>query len=147
MKLSTCVWGGLLAAASLCAQDANPDRLAFENRCSRCHGADANGGEMGPPIVRRASGFDDAQLGKLIREGLPQRGMPANPVNDAELGQITRYLRSLAARARRPLLEQRAVTTDKGQKLTGAVLNQGFNDLQLRTEDGRIHLLRRAGES
>jgi alcohol dehydrogenase (cytochrome c) len=38
------------------------------------------------------------------------------------------------------------VTTTAGQALEGDVLNQGFDDLQLRTGDGRVHLLRRAGD-
>ena len=33
------------------AQDVDPGRAAFESRCARCHGADGNGGEMGPPIA------------------------------------------------------------------------------------------------
>ena len=36
-------------------------------------------------------------------------------------------------------------TTD-GRTLEGQVLGEGFDDLQLRTDDKRVHLLRRAGE-
>src|SRR2546429_5591307 len=35
---------------------------------------------------------------------------------------------------------------DRGQETGGQVLGEGFEDLQLRTDDKRIHLLRRAGE-
>jgi len=40
----------------------------------------------------------------------------------------------------------RTVLTTEGQTLTGAMLNQGVQDLQLHTPDGRVHLLRKAGE-
>ena len=37
-------------------------------------------------------------------------------------------------------------TTD-GRTLDGVVLNEGFDDLQLRTDDKRVHLLRRSGDA
>ena len=37
-------------------------------------------------------------------------------------------------------------TTD-GKSLAGEVADQGFDDLQLRTDDGQVHLLRRAGDA
>src|SRR5450432_1685714 len=119
-----------LAAAHLSAQDTDPGRVVFENRCARCHGADGNGAEMGP----------------AIREGLPGQGMPAIEVSDAEMGPLTKFLRTLQPRIgrERPVVRQKVTTTD-GKTLDGEVLNQGFDDLQLRTADRRIHLLRRVG--
>jgi hypothetical protein len=35
--------------------------------------------------------------------------------------------------------------TTEGKTLDGQVLNEGFDDMQLRTDDQRVHLLRRAG--
>ena len=32
-----------------------------------------------------------------------------------------------------------------GKTLAGVILNQGFNDLQLRTPDNQVHLLRKEG--
>ncbi|HYW41424.1 MAG TPA: PQQ-binding-like beta-propeller repeat protein [Bryobacteraceae bacterium] len=144
MRLSICLFSCLIFSASLPAQDANPGRLAFENRCARCHGADGNGGEMGPAIASRLAAFDDAQLARLIREGLPSRGMPPSQATDAETAQITRFLRSIQP-FRRPLVRETVRTVD-GKTLDGQVLNRGFSDLQLRTDDGHVHLLRRAGE-
>ena len=37
-------------------------------------------------------------------------------------------------------------TTTDGRRLDGRVLNEGFDDLQVRTADHRVHLLRRAGD-
>ena len=36
--------------------------------------------------------------------------------------------------------------TTTGETLDGQVLGEGFDDLQLRTDDKRVHLLRRAGD-
>jgi alcohol dehydrogenase (cytochrome c) len=40
----------------------------------------------------------------------------------------------------------KTVLTTEGQTLTGVMLNQGVQDLQLHTADGRVHLLRQAGD-
>jgi len=136
----------LIVTANLTAQTPDPGRVAFESRCARCHGADGGGAEMGPPIARRLAGLADPQLATLIRDGLPARGMPPNPMTDAELGPLSRFLRSLQARAARRPLARRKVQTIDGRSLDGVVLNEGFDDLQLRTDDQRVHLLRRAGQ-
>ena len=80
-----------LPASEAAAQDAGPGRQAFETRCARCHGGDANGGEMGPSIVFRLPGRTDAELSALIRDGLPGRGMPPNPIADPELSALVAY--------------------------------------------------------
>src|SRR4051794_11797017 len=97
----------LLASASLvCAQTpaaqtaaAAPTvaagRNTFENRCSGCHGADGNGGELGPPIARRISTRDDAQLTLVIRDGLPNRGMPPSNLSDTQARELIAFLRTL----------------------------------------------------
>ena len=41
---------------------------------------------------------------------------------------------------------QKTVQTTDGRTLDGQVIGEGFDDLQLRTDDKRVHLLRRAGE-
>src|SRR5450432_4166160 len=60
------------------AQAPDPGRKTFEQRCARCHGADGNGGEMGPAIAIRLSTLDDRDLTKLIHDGRLLRGMPPN---------------------------------------------------------------------
>ncbi len=136
----------LLCAPSLFAQDADPGRLVFETRCARCHGSDGNGGELGPAIVNRLRAHTDPELTTLIHQGLPTRGMPPVPVSDAEMGPLLRFLRSLEPRGFvRPVVHRKVETTDNKQ-LDGEVLNEGFDDLQLRTPDEHVHLLRRVGE-
>jgi alcohol dehydrogenase (cytochrome c) len=137
---------GLLASStSLFAQGVDPGRSAFESRCARCHGADGRGGEMGPAIAERLAPLDDQQLVKLIREGQPLKGMPPSVVPDQEMAELVKFLRTIQRTADRPLVRMTARTTD-GKALDGLVVGEGFDDLQLQTDDKRVHLLRRAGD-
>src|SRR5215831_1606281 len=129
-----------LSAACLYAQDTGPGRLIFESRCARCHGSDGSGGEMGPPIRTRIGNNSDEQLQKLIHQGTG--AMPPIKIVDAEMTPLLRFLRSIQTR-RRPVVRVTVRTVD-GKTLEGELLNQGFSDLQMRTADGRVHLLRRA---
>jgi alcohol dehydrogenase (cytochrome c) len=106
-----------------------------------CHGADGLGGELGPPIAGRARNRTDAELTSVIGNGLPSRGMPAIRLNSGEAPQIIVYLRSLKPGPVKPL-ERMAVTTTDGRKISGVALNQTSADLQVRSDDGRLHLLR-----
>ncbi|HEV3216834.1 MAG TPA: PQQ-dependent dehydrogenase, methanol/ethanol family [Vicinamibacterales bacterium] len=136
-------------AAYAQAGGAAPGRTQFENRCGVCHGGDGNGGEYGPGMVAQLAARSDAQLAALIREGLPGRGMPATPnLSDAEIGQLTQFLRTLKPRARAASTAAPKVTLEltNGRSLEGTPLNHGVaDDVQLRTGDGRIELLRKAG--
>jgi len=134
----------LLSASSGFAQAPDPGRLIFEARCARCHGADGNGGDMGPAIAQRLTPIDDQQLTKLIHDGQPMKGMPPSVVTDGELGDLIKFLRTIQRAADRPLARLTVQTTD-GQTLSGAVLGQGFDDLQLRTDDGGVRLMRKDG--
>jgi alcohol dehydrogenase (cytochrome c) len=146
MRFAVVLFAALLFAASLAGQDAGPGRLTFETRCARCHGADGNGGELGPAIAARLRRHTDQDLSALIHKGVPGGGMPPIPVTDQEMPQLIRFLRSLEARAfRGPIVHLQVRTTDN-RDLDGDVLNQGFDDMQLRTADHRVHLLRRAGD-
>src|ERR1700691_57338 len=102
MRLAILFSGALFAAMGLLAQDSDPGRVLFESRCARCHGADGRGGELGPAIGNRLPARTNPQLASLIREGLPNSGMPANPVGDGEMMQLTRFLRTLQPSAAPP---------------------------------------------
>jgi alcohol dehydrogenase (cytochrome c) len=128
------------------AQNVEPGRSAYESRCARCHGADGNGGEMGPPMALRLAARDDRQLAELIRSGLPARGMPPSQIADPEMAGLLRHLRTLERRAAdAPVARRLQLETTDGRTLDGQVIGEGFDDLQLRTADQRVHLLRRAG--
>ena len=134
-----------LSANALFAQDLSPGRKSFESRCARCHGGDGNGGDMGPSILGRITRRTDARLAIVIHEGLPNRGMPANPMPDPETATLISFLRSIQRRTDRPVVQLKATLTS-GSTLDGQILNEGGDDVSLRTADGRVHLLRRAGQ-
>jgi alcohol dehydrogenase (cytochrome c) len=107
---------------------------------------------MAPDITARLNNFrGDDRLAALIHAGLPASGMPPTPVEGEELAALIRFVRSIEARAggagRGGLERQQRVSVETvaGVKLDGVELGEGFEDLQLRTDDGKIHLLRRAG--
>jgi alcohol dehydrogenase (cytochrome c) len=106
---------------------------------------------MGPNIIPRLPSYSsDPQLTALIHGGIPASGMPPNPVDGQELTNLMRFVRSIAPRpggGGRGFGRQVRITaeTTNGKKLDGVVLGEGFSDLQLRTDDNRIHLLRKAG--
>jgi alcohol dehydrogenase (cytochrome c) len=155
---------GLFAAGEMAAQ-APPQRQStandagrrsFELRCGRCHGGDGRGGEMGPDISTRLAAFrTDEQLTSLIHTGLPGSGMPPNPVEGQELADLIRFVRTIGTppggmgrgggRGFGPRQVRITVETTAGQKFEGLQLGEGFEDMQVRTDDGKVHLLRRAG--
>src|SRR3989442_11823632 len=85
-----------LAALGIAMAQAPEGRLSFQTRCAVCHGTDGNGGEHAPSILARVSRSNDQELNALLREGVPQRGMPAfNEVPDAELRSLAGFLRTI----------------------------------------------------
>ncbi|HWB83717.1 MAG TPA: PQQ-dependent dehydrogenase, methanol/ethanol family [Bryobacteraceae bacterium] len=138
------VFCSLLLASLLQAQDAAKGRQQFESRCAACHGANGQGGEMGPSIIRRIASRTDSQLAATINNGLPG-GMPAFHLNESDVNQLIAFLHTL--RSRRGFIPVRGkVQTTTGQTLEGVILNESSSDMQLRTDDGQIHLLRREGD-
>ena len=76
-------------------------RKQFEQSCGFCHGADATGAR-GPDLVRSPLVAHDVkgdQIGPVIRQGRPDKGMPAMPLNDAQILDIVAFLRARAAEA------------------------------------------------
>jgi alcohol dehydrogenase (cytochrome c) len=137
--------GAVGAADEARAQSLEGGRKTFEQRCAICHGAGGGGGERGPAIERRLSALADPELIKLVHEGRPLKGMPGSPLPPPEMAGLLKFLRALQEEA--PPVVRRTVRTTDGRTLEGQVLGEGFEDLQLLTDDKRIHLLRRAGES
>ena len=78
-------------------------RKQFEQSCGFCHGADATGAR-GPDLVRSPLVAHDVkgnQIGPVIREGRPDKGMPAMPVSDAQILDVAAFLHARAAEALR----------------------------------------------
>ena len=119
-------------------------RKTFENRCSGCHGADGNGGELGPAIARRVANLTDAQIKTTVLEGLPTRGMPANNLGDPDMPQLISFLRTMRPRRMgfQPYRLKAALVN--GKVLDGMVVAESFEDAALKTDDDKLHMLRRA---
>lgn len=139
----------MLGTLPALAQQTDLGRENFDLICARCHGGDANGGEYGPSIVRAYSTLTDDGLAAYLRAGNPERGMPPVDLDDAQLYRLIGYMRSLAPYGAfgPQSVARRTVTLDNGATLDGEVLGEGFSDLQLRDDNGNIHLLRRAPEA
>jgi alcohol dehydrogenase (cytochrome c) len=137
----------LLFAGTAPAQPSNAGRRHYERLCARCHGGDGNGGEMGPAIARQLVTRTDADLAALIHDGRPAAGMPGFPVAAGTMRELIAFLRTLKPRDGAPPSRVTVETTDGGT-LEGIALNRTSTDLQLLSDDKRVHLLRPvAGQS
>jgi alcohol dehydrogenase (cytochrome c) len=137
----------LLAVAAVVpceAQDVARGRVVYDQACARCHGGDASGGQYGPGVVTRLALRADADLALLIREGIPQRGMPPTPLADADAAAMVAYLRTL--RPREGTLPAVQVALVDGTSATGVAMNRSHEDLQLLDDQGRLRLLRADGD-
>ncbi len=101
---------------------------------------------MGPDLVHRLMTHDDRELEDLIHSGAPSRGMPPMPVEGADLSNLVRFLRAIQRDPADDPARHTTLTTTTGTVLDGQIVNEGFDDLQIRTPDGRVHLLRREGD-
>jgi alcohol dehydrogenase (cytochrome c) len=139
---------GLVVVTALAplAQTNSNGKKMFEAQCASCHGADANGGEFAPGIVVRIVNRTDSDIISTIREGLPNRGMPAFPLRDPEMRDLVAHLRTLHPPRRGEMIPVKVnVETTDGRRLNGLSLNRTFTDMQMRTPDGQVHLLRKEG--
>ena len=138
----------LILSVLAVAQPADPGGRQYETRCARCHGGDATGGESGPNIVAQLDARNDQDLATFLRSGRPANGMPAFDLVAAEMNDLVRYLRTLQpiSRSAPRSTSRRSVTLTDGTKLEGQTLSEGMTDLQIRTDDHKIRLLRKSGD-
>jgi putative heme-binding domain-containing protein len=82
--------------------DIQKGKQLFEGLCADCHGFEGTGGRgpsLNRPTLSRAQ--DDESLRAIIRDGLPDRGMPrVRRTTDSEQRQLMAYVRSLGRTAR-----------------------------------------------
>jgi len=95
-----------ILTVSLLALAQNPIELQqgkqlFEGLCADCHGFEGTGGRapsLNRPTLTRAQ--DDDSLRAIIRDGIPERGMPrVRRTTDNEQRQLIAYVRSLSRAA------------------------------------------------
>ncbi len=132
----------LLPVSTLSAQDSGAGRREYESRCAGCHGGDGNGGELAPAITYRLASHTDEELATIIRTGIPGRGMPAFNLPSSALTEIVTFLRTLRPRGLEAVPVRGKAELANGTVLEGLVLNQGEGEMQIRTDDKRINLLR-----
>jgi putative heme-binding domain-containing protein len=86
----------LACSAALGQNAVEAGRGRFNVRCAGCHGQDGLGGERAPAIGHawRSRMETDAAIRDLIRQGIPESGMPGFNVPDAELDQLLAFVRS-----------------------------------------------------
>lgn len=141
-----------LAVVAVAMAQTPEGRLAFQNRCAVCHGTDANGGEHAPSILAQVQSRNDQELISVLRQGVPQRGMPAfNDVPEPELQALAGFLRTLVAPGRggrggRGFATRMKVQLTDGKSLEGVAIGNTTREVQLRSDDQKIHLLRKTGE-
>ncbi len=102
MKKLVCV--ALLCGASGAAQqiaDLEVGRQQFEARCGGCHGGDGKGGARAPDVVTpgMVPQRTAEEVRALVKEGLPDRGMPGFDVPEPEISHLTAFYLSLTAPA------------------------------------------------
>ena len=101
------------------AQDLLDGQRAYSERgCGNCHGPN---GDLIPGINFSAGQFrrpmTDADLSRIIRQGIPNTPMPATNVTEVQAEQIVAYLRSLAA--------SKAAIAVKGDSARGKLVFDG----------------------
>ena len=89
-------------AAALAADPAvDRGRKQFVQSCAFCHGNDATGGR-GPDLMRSPVVAHDLKgdlIGVVVRQGRPDKGMPALPLSDDQVADVAAFLHALAAQA------------------------------------------------
>jgi alcohol dehydrogenase (cytochrome c) len=145
MRRSAALVCALLSCGAAFGDEPEPGRRRYETLCSRCHGADGHGGEMGPPVVWGLASRTDEELAALVREGQPGAGMPGFALPVEEMRELVAFLRTLRTEPAPERPRGRVETTD-GRTLEGLVMNQTGDEMQLLTDDRRLHLLRRQSE-
>lgn len=74
----------------------------FAAQCGFCHGRDAAGGEAGPDLTRSTLVAEDVRGDKIapvIREGRPDKGMPASNLSDADIAAMVAFIHDAKVKA------------------------------------------------
>ncbi|HEX4166768.1 MAG TPA: c-type cytochrome [Bryobacteraceae bacterium] len=76
------------------AQDVASGKAQFQQTCAFCHGANARGAS-GPDLIHSALVSHDANgnlIGQVVRNGRPEKGMPAFQLSDDQIRSLAAFL-------------------------------------------------------
>jgi cytochrome c oxidase cbb3-type subunit 3 len=93
--------------ATLTPQSYPPEQIQagqtrFAAQCGFCHGRDAAGGEAGPDLTRSTLVAEDVRGDKIapvIRQGRPDKGMPASNLSDADIAAMVAFIHDAKVKA------------------------------------------------
>ena len=147
MKLPFLITVLVFSTLSLFAADGDD---SFQTRCAVCHGGDGAGTDRARSILPTIHSREPGQLATIITNGVSSKGMPAFEMPAEELSLLIVHLKKLAENVSPAARDPRAPQTRKGTlpmvgggSISGVILNESGFDAQVRTADGKIHLLRR----
>jgi len=117
----------------------------FDGMCARCHGIDGTGDE-GPALNRAtlARAASDDALRDVIRDGIPERGMPrVRRLSDGPGETLPRGLSQVPGRGFAEYLPVQIVTSD-GRTIRGVRINEDPFTIQLRDTNNQFHSYRKS---
>src|SRR5258708_33871335 len=92
LALMICGVTGVASAQSFTQPGAG--KPLFDGLCQDCHGVNGTGDEG--PALNHPLGADDAALHKIIRDGIPERGMPrVRRMTEEEVDVLVSYVKTL----------------------------------------------------
>ena len=80
------------------AGDVSAGKSVFTQNCGFCHGPDGRGAS-GPDLIRSSLVSHDVNgnlIGEVVRNGRPEKGMPAFPLSEVEIRNIAAFLHAEA---------------------------------------------------
>lgn len=154
----------LCSVVSNAQQSVSAGAVTFENRCSICHGGDGSGGGRAPSLLGFVRYHTDQELSSLIHDGRVERGMPNFDLTADDLHNLMLHLRQLAGsnqsmstagytgkapikiggRKPPPGPHPGTISLVGGKVLSGMVIESDYS-AEIRTRDGKYHLLSRRG--
>ena len=96
--LKTLVCSQLVAGTLLAQAPADAGARQFATTCGGCHGSDGSGSAKGSAIAKlpQVIALPDAELVRIVREGVPGKGMPPmKQLGDEKIAAVVGYLRKL----------------------------------------------------
>jgi mono/diheme cytochrome c family protein len=100
------------AASALLSPAATAGGAVFQRNCAFCHGRDAAGGETGPDLTRSQLVADDKdgdKISEVVRNGRPEKKMPAFELSAQENKDLVTFIHEQAAIAKKKAGGRRGV--------------------------------------